>query len=552
MTKETFLFIGMILGGLSLFLYGISLMSEGLKNLAGEKIRYYIEKYTSTLFMSILVGTILTAFLNSSTAVTVISISLVRAGLMKLEQAIGITIGANIGTTLTSIMIGLNIEEYAFYIVFIGLIIPLLSKKKSISYLGQTLLGFGLLFVGLDIMGEQLIVLASQSWFEQFMLISSSNDWVALLGGTVATAIIQSSTALIAIVQKLYSVDAFGPTAAIAFVYGSNVGTTLTALLAGAGGSVSTKRAAYFHAIYNILGALLGMVFIKQFYNASMYINNYLDGSPEMFVAMAHLIFNILSTLLVFPFVKQFVKLLEFIIPGKDREKNAIETLKEMNIDLIYNFTDSAIKVAEDNVAIMANVAITNINNSFAYLMSKNQEDYDEVMEVEAIVNKYDTEILSYLLSIAQKPGLTERQTNMYNEYFQAVKNYERISDLSTNLVEYYNLIFSEGGDFSSEAREDLEQMYQLVNKMLAMSLEIFITSSPNKYNLLKEKEVLLDELELTCRKKHLSRLKNNQCTDAIASSVYVDILSNIERAGDHAMNVARDVISPIKYHIDE
>lgn len=378
MNSELITMIGFIIGGLSIFIYGINLMSDGLKSIAGYRIREYIEKYTSNLFMSILVGTIISAILHSSSAVTVISISLVRAGLMRLEQAIGITIGANIGTCATSIMIGLNIEQFAYYIVFIGVVIMFLAKKKTMGYIGKVILGFGLIFVGLQIMSDQMIIFSKEEWFTNAMATLGKNPWLALLGGTIATGIMQSSTAVIGVVQKLFTTGAITPAAGAAFIFGANVGTCITAVIAALGGSISTKRAAWFHVVYNIAGALIGMLVLTPFVRLTDWVNLALNGSHEMYIAQAHFIFNVASTILVIPFVRYCVIILEKLIPGSDHHDTKIENIDELDDTLIDKLPVGALAVAKKNTLRMGRNVITNIKLSYGYLISKKNDDYDE------------------------------------------------------------------------------------------------------------------------------------------------------------------------------
>lgn len=554
MNKELFTTIGFILGGLSIFIYGINQMSDGLKSIAGYHIREYIEKYTSNLFMSILVGTIISAILHSSSAVTVISISLVRAGLMRLEQAIGITIGANIGTCVTSIMIGLNIEQFAYYIVFCGVVIMFLAKKKTISYIGKVILGFGLIFVGLQIMSEQMVMFAQEPWFTNIMNSLGKNPWLALLGGTIATGIMQSSTAVIGVVQKLFTTGSITPIAGAAFIFGANVGTCVTALIAALGGSISTKRAAWFHVVYNLAGAIIGMIFIIPFVNFTNYINLLLNGSQEMYIAQAHFIFNIASTILVIPFVRYCVIILEKLIPGNDHRENVIENIDDLDDTLIEKLPIGALAVAKKNTLRMGRNIITNIKLSNNYLHSKNNEDYDEILEIEALIDKYDARLSKYLLKIAQQPTLAKKQTNEYLKNYQIVKNLESIGDIINNLADYYKLVYDEKSKFSNEALDDLSKMYDLALDMVNDTLTLYENDNPNeilpKLNL---KEQSLNNLEIECRQNHLVRMRDGICEDNIAASVIIDIISSIERIGDIALNTANCSItiyqdSRIKY----
>ncbi|WP_294578681.1 Na/Pi cotransporter family protein [uncultured Thomasclavelia sp.] len=550
--QEVITALGIVLGGIALFIYGIDQMSDGLKSMAGNHIREYIEKYTRNLFMAVTVGTIITALLNSSTAVTVISISLVRAGLMKLEQAIGITIGANIGTCVTSIMIGLNIEQFAYYFVFVGIALMFLGKKKTLVYLGKTLFGFGLLFAGLEIMSTQLVHIADQPWFTDLMMILGRYPWLALVGGTVATAILQSSAALIGIVQKLYTTGAIAPAAGAAFIFGANVGTCLTAIVAGAGGSVSTRRAAWFHAVYNIVGALIGMVILTPFIMFTDFVNSMIQGGPEMWIAQAHLIFNIGSTILIFPFVNQSVKLLKFFIPGEDKQGTRIETIDELDYSLIEQFPAAALEVAKKNTVRMGRNVIENVKLTQTYMTSREQEDFDEIMEVEAVINKYDTILSKYLAKIVQQQTLGQDQTVEYSKNFQIIKNIERISDICVNLANFYRMAFEEEEKFSDIERNELDSIYDKLLEMLKLTFEFYDNSDSDNDTLMKinELEKNINDLERTYRDNHFARICNKiDDHNQIIYSTYIDMLSNLERIGDHTLNIANGTITNQKNH---
>lgn len=550
MDESLITIIGFIIGGLSIFIYGINLMSDGLKSIAGYHIREYIEKYTSNLFTSILVGTLISAILHSSSAVTVISISLVRAGLMKLEQAIGITIGANIGTCVTSIMIGLNVEQFAYYLVFIGVVIMFLAKKKTIGYIGKVVLGFGLIFVGLQIMSDQMIAFAKEPWFTSIMTTLGKKPWWALLGGTIATGIMQSSTAVIGVVQKLFTTGSITPAAGAAFIFGANIGTCITAVIAALGGSISTKRAAWFHVVYNLAGAIIGMLVLKPFVNLTNWVNLLLNGSQEMYIAQAHFIFNIASTILVIPFVRYCVILLEKLISGNDHHDTLIENIDELDDTLIDKLPVGALAVAKKNTLRMGRNVIANIKLSYTYLISKNSEDYDEIIEIEALIDKYDSRLSKYLLKIAQQPTLAKKQTNEYFKNYQIIKNLERIGDIVSNLANYYKLVYDEKGKFSNEAINDLNKMYKLALEMVQDALDIYEHDNANKLlSSLNKKEHTLNALEIECRQNHLVRMRDGICEDNIAASIIIDIISSIERIGDIALNTANSTITVYKDH---
>lgn len=550
LNEDTIQMVGFILGGLAIFIYGIQLMSDALKSIAGTRIREYIEKYTRNLFMSILVGTIISALLHSSSAVTVISISLVRAGLMGLQQAIGITIGANIGTCVTSIMIGLNVEQFAYYFVFIGVAIMFGAKRKKMNYLGKVLTGFGLIFVGLEMMSNELVIIAKEAWFTDIMLVLGKQPWFALLGATLATGIMQSSTAVIGIVQKLYVTELLTPFAAAAFIFGANVGTCMTALLAAFGGSISTKRAALFHAVYNVLGALIGMLLLVPFVQLTDWVNGMISGGPEMYVAQAHFLFNVISTILVIPFVGQCVKLLKIVIPGDDSRGLKIENIDELDDQLIEKFPAAALAVAKKNTLRMGRNVLENIKLSQQYLTSREEEVYDEVLEIEALVNKYDTQLSQYLLKIAQQPTLSHEQTQEYYKNYQIVKQLEHISDEVEDIVEFYKMVYEENGKFSDGAILDFHKIYTILEEIHHDALEIYKSGKDTKLlKSLNNKSKQFHELLIECQQNHFDRMCEHICDNSIAASVLLDILSHMERISDLDLDIANRTFVAYKKH---
>lgn len=539
--------ISVILGGFGLFMLGIKMLGDGFKEAAGPKIRDYIEKYTGNLISAILVGTVITAIMQSSTAATVISISLVRAGLMSLEQAIGISIGANVGTTVTALMIGLNIEELGYYFMFVGAITLAFSNRKKFRNIGTIVFAFGITFVGLQLMGDRLALLKEFDWFENFMLSMSNTSWLALIAGTILTAIINSSTAVIALVQKIYESGGMTMIAASAFVFGSNVGTTLTAILASFGGSVSTRRAGWFHAIYNILGAVLMMFFIIPYSHFIENLNIAIGGTLSFGVGLNHFVFNILSTVLVIPFVPLFIKLLKIIIPGEDKIKERAKLL-ELDYNLIDNFPEGAMQLVQQSTLQMADLVVESIETSHQYLSSRDSEDADVVDQLEEMVNALDVNITQYLLAIA-KSSSAGHITETYTQNLEVVKNFERMSDLTTNIVEFYALVFENREKFTPDAIEDLNTMYSLLLNIIKRSMAIYGGGSMNDFESLLKDEEYLDLIEKKYREKHFQRMAEGVCDGKVTSSVYVDILGILERIGDHAINVARYAFMPLKDH---
>lgn len=528
-----------ILGGFGMFLLGIKLLGDGFKDAAGSKIRDYIERYTGNLLSAILVGTVITALMQSSTAATVISISLVRAGLMSLEAAIGISVGANLGTTVTALMIGLNIEAMGYYFVFIGAII-LLTKKRYKS-VGQIFFGLGITFVGLELMSDQLIILQDVPQFEAYLVKMSDNPWLALLTGTIGTAVINSSMAVIALVQKIYAGGGMSMVAASAFVYGSNVGTTLTAILASAGGSVSTKRAGWFHALYNVIGALITMLFIYPYSNFILYLNGKMGGSPEMAVGINHFVFNLIWVVGIIPFIPACIRLLKILIPGEDRIKER-EKIEALDYELIKTFPDGAFQLAQKQTLQMADLVVESFETTHDYLTTRDDEDFDVIGQLEEMVNELDYNLTRYLLAIAKDTQLDGRMAEQYSTSVDIVKNIERMGDITTNIAGFYERIFENRGTFSDEALYDLETMYKLVLDMIQRSFKILKSDSLLGYEKLVQDEDYLDLIDVKYRERHFHRISDGICDDPIASSLYVDILASLERLGDHCINIVEKV----------
>lgn len=530
-----------ILGGFGLFLLGIKLLGDGFKDAAGPRIRDYIEKYTGNIFSAILVGTILTALMQSSTAATVISISLVRAGLMRLEQAIGISVGANLGTTVTALMVGLNIEAFGYYFVFVGAFMLMFVKRNQIKAYAQIIFGFGITFVGLQLMSNELIILSTLPEFESFMVYMSQNPWLALLAGTLATALINSSMAVIVLVQTIYGAGGMTMVAASAFVFGSNVGTTLTAVLASVGGSVSTRRAGWFHALYNILGALVMMPFIGIYSDFIISLNASMGGSPEMAVGLNHFVFNLIWVVGIIPFIPLCIRILEKVIPGEDRIKER-EKIKPLDYNLIESYPEGAKQLAKQGIASMSDLVIESFETSKSYLNSRDEEEFDIVMQLEEMINDLDKQLTRYLLEIAKKVSTTDHFAEEYAISLDTVKNLERVADLSTSLVGIYQTIFNNRESMSDAARQDLNTMYDHIKIMLDQALKMFETDDMQDFIVLAENNRALHQMDMKYRERHFKRMAQGTCDSNYASSLFIDILTTLVRIGGHAVNISEYV----------
>jgi phosphate:Na+ symporter len=525
-----------------LFLFGIKFLGDGLKNVAGDKLRDYIDRYTSKAWMGILVGSVVTILIQSSSATTAITIGFIRAGLMRLEQAVGIIMGANIGTTITAFLIGLKIENFALHIIFVGAMMVLFAKRRRTSYIGQTVLGFGIMFFGLKTMGDELKLLKDVTMFTDLTKEMSAHPFLALFSGVIMTSLIQSSSAMIGIVQKIYESGGMSLEAALPFVFGSNIGTTVTAIMAALGGSLASKRAAGIHTLFNVLGTVIAMLFLRQFIEFDKFLATYFQLNSMMQIAVAHIIFNVIATLAFYPLIKWLVILIRKILPGDEPDRREVD-ISSMDTEIITRLPSAALQISKNVTLKMGDIAIEAFEDTRKYLLKGNKNDLEAVLQLETIINSLDSKITDYLLLIARE-GLSENDLEEYTTNLQIIKNLERIGDLSVNLTEFYEMIFDANEKLSDQAMEDINQMYDLVNHMITRALRIFNEKDFNLHTSVLEDENYLDLLEYKARQKHFDRMANQTCLADVGGSVFVDILGTIERIGDHACNISKNSVN--------
>ena len=537
----------LIAGGLAIFLFGISLMGDALTNFAGPKMRGLVEKYTSNPIKGVLVGIIITGLIQSSSATTVIAISFVRAGIMSLEQAIGVTLGANIGTTVTSILIGFNLGYFSYFIALIGVLIFMFASKRKNKYIGEIFIGFGLLFIGLEMMGGSLEELKNIPGFENIVTSVGRTPILGVLIGATLTALIQSSSAFIGITQSLYASGAISLEVALALMFGANIGTCITAILASLGGSLSAKRTSLFHILFNVSVSVIFLILLSPYEQLVKTIATATNASDLMTIAIGHFTFNFIGMIIFLPLIKVVARILRKIIPGKDSILTDLGNI-ELDERLISAFPAAALSQTKTAIIQESVVALENIKATKSYLNTKDKKYYDTSKEAESMVNDMDTKIQAYLLNLAQNQMPPEIESDMQT-YLQVQMNIERISDLSENLADYYHEIYESGTGYGEEAINDLNDICDLVINNIVAAMEIYEDIDLAKFNKLTEDEAALDLMELNLRKSHYRRLKKGLDMTTMASYVYNDILSTMERIGDHAYNIARVTVEPIKTH---
>lgn len=525
-------------GGLGLFLFGIRTMGDGLENAAGAKLKRMLEVLTGNRFLAVLVGFVVTAIIQSSTATTVMVVGFVNAGMMSLAQAVGVIMGANIGTTVTSLLIAPNFSSVAAASVLVGVILMLASKKTVVKNLGAIFTGFGLLFLGIDMMSDSMAPLRDSAGFMNFIVTVSESPLRPLFGiilGIVMTAVLQSSSASVGVLQTL-AMQGLVPLKFSVFVlFGQNIGTCLTALFSTVGAKKNSKRAAVIHLLFNLIGT--GIFILIALLTPYVEWIEKLSPDPMAQIAISHIVFNIVSTVVMFPFAKALVKLSCLLVPGKDDSESEMHC--KFIDDRLLNTPPFAVMQVSKEVARMAKLARDNFETSAHALINRSDKDLDKVMENEEIINYLNHHITSYLVKL-NALDITDSDSDYIARVFHAINDIERVGDHAINLAEAAQHNIGEGLKFSDPAREELNQLCGSVVTLLERSMAAFDNQSlsDNEAKELSDLEEHIDDLTLECQDSHIFRLNRKECNTE-AGMLYLNTITDFERVGDHAINIA-------------
>ena len=525
-------------GGLGLFLFGIRTMGDGLENAAGAKLKRMLEVLTGNRFLAVLVGFVVTAIIQSSTATTVMVVGFVNAGMMSLAQAVGVIMGANIGTTVTSLLIALNFSSVAAAAVLVGVILMLASKKTVVKNLGAIFTGFGLLFLGIDMMSDSMAPLRESAGFMNFIVTVSESPLRPLFGiilGIVMTAVLQSSSASVGVLQTL-AMQGLVPLKFSVFVlFGQNIGTCLTALFSTVGAKKNSKRAAVIHLLFNLIGT--GIFILIALLTPYVEWIEKLSPDPMAQIAISHIVFNIVSTVVMFPFAKVLVKLSCLLVPGKDDSESEMHC--KFIDDRLLNTPPFAVMQVSKEVARMAKLARDNFETSAHALINRSDKDLDKVMENEDVINYLNHHITSYLVKL-NALDITDSDSDYIARVFHAINDIERVGDHAINLAEAAQHNIGEGLKFSDPAREELNQLCGSVVTLLERSMAAFDNQSlsDNEAKELSDLEEHIDDLTLECQDSHIFRLNRKECNTE-AGMLYLNTITDFERVGDHAINIA-------------
>ncbi|MDP3058665.1 MAG: Na/Pi cotransporter family protein [bacterium] len=520
-------------GGLGLFLYGMQLMGEGLQKAAGDRLRRLLEILTSTPVRGVIVGTIVTVLIQSSSATTVMVVGFVNAGLLNLSQAAGIILGSNIGTTITAQMVSLKLTDLALPAIAVGFLMSTLARSRNTRHIGQVILGFGILFLGMKIMSDSMKPLRSNDLFNHYIVLFGATPILGVLVGALFTAVIQSSSAFTGLVVILAIDGVIGLDASIALVLGSNIGTCITAYIASFGTSITAKRAAIAHVVFKIFGVLVVLPFRTVFTTLVLASASTLPHQ----VANAHTLFNVINVLLILPFLKYFIDFVTFLVPGKmDEQALGAKFLDEHLLET----PSIALGQATKELLRMGDIVLAMMDDVFDGFKTGNVEALRNSRQKEAIINSLEQDIITYLVKVSQK-SLSDEQSIRLTALLNISNDIERVGDHADNIQELAEYKIDNKLPFSSEAMAELEDMNQKVRGLLADALKALEFDDIGLAKQVIIREDGIDQIEKDLRRSHIFRLNEGKC-NAVSGIVFLDVISNLERMADHANNIAEVV----------
>ncbi|WP_347351638.1 Na/Pi cotransporter family protein [Acetoanaerobium noterae] len=534
------MYIGIVLGllaGLGLFLYGMNLMGNGLQKAAGDRLKKIIELLTSNRFIAVLVGIFVTGVIQSSSATTVMVVGFVNAGIMQLNQAIGVIMGANVGTTVTAQLVSFDLEAIAPVAVGIGVIIHMVTKSEKLKSYAEILIGFGILFVGMTYMKDAMSPLREVQAFKDMLVNFGHNPILGILMGFTLTLLVQSSSASIGILLALASQGMLPLEAALPILYGDNIGTCTTALISSIGASKNAQRAAVMHLTFNIIGTLIFALILNR--PIMMVVTSVDPTNIARQIANAHTLFNITNVIIQFPFAGLIVKIAERVIPEKPEE---LELKTTSFIDLrMLNTPSIALKNTIKECLHMGNKAKYSLENSMIALIDKDRDAAFRTFDTEKEINQLERDILEYLIQLSNA-AISGEDRAIVDELFNTINDIERVGDHADNIAELSMYFIEKDLTFSEESIKDINTMYEKVMKTYEMSLQSMREGSSELALKVVKMEEQVDIIERSCRSAHIYRLNNSMCNPE-AGIIFLDLLSNLERISDHASNIAKAVI---------
>ena len=536
------------IGGLGMFLYGMHIMAEGLQHFAGGRMQKLMGFLTQNRVMAILVGTLVTAVIQSSSATTVMVVGFVNAGMLNLSQAVGVIMGANIGTTVTAWIVSmsewgsvLKPEFFAPLLVGIGAFVVLFVKSEKKKRIGEILIGFAILFIGLTFMSDAILPYRESPVFSAAFTVLGKNPILAVLAGAVVTAIIQSSSASVGILQTLAMNGIVGWNSAIFITLGQNIGTCVTALLSSAGSGRNGKRASVIHLSFNVFGAIIFGILMYLLFAIFPEWGNSTISSVE--ISIFHTVFNVSNTLILFPFADKLVDLSGKLVRGEDEtavldgEREAVRRLVSRLDRRLLNNPSFALAAAQKEVAAMGRTACMNLESALEAVRDGNMERVQGVYDREKDINGMEKALTAFLVEV-DNLSLTEWQHEKVKNLFYTVSDIERAGDHAENIAELAESMNKDQVSFSKKGKSDLDLIAAQTLQALQISVEARETGKPETANSVHALEQSVDMLEDEMREKHIRRLSKGKCNPE-SGVIFLDLISNLERIADHAVNIA-------------
>lgn len=524
-------------GGLGLFLFGMDLMSDSIEKVAGARLRRILEIFTTNRFTGMLVGIVFTGIIQSSSACTAMVVSFVNSGLMNLYQAAGVIFGANIGTTITSQLVSFNLSAVAPVFLLCGVLVMMFSKKEKVKKFAEVIVGFGILFTGLNTMSSGMAEMKNVPEVVD-LLRSLNNPLLATVVGTVLTAVIQSSSVTVSIVLLLANQGFLDLGICLYIILGCNIGACATALIASLPGKKDAKRAALIHFWFNVLGTALIYVILFFAREPIIHMIQSISADNGRFVANAHTIIKVFQVIVLFPFSGAIVKLASVTVPGEDKKVGYRESyqLKYIGEKVVFNPATAVVEVVKE-LDRMASLASENLNRAMNALITLDEEDIEEVYEVEKNINFLNHAITNYLVKINQTT-LPIEDLKSLGALFHVVNDIERIGDHAENVADAARQRREGNLSISKEAQRELGEMLDMVNTIFQYAIEMFAKSDDRHMNDVILLEDKVDNKERELQQRHVDRLARGECTPE-AGMIFSDIISGLERVADHATNIA-------------